>query len=99
MSDAPKSAYELAMERLKAADAEAGVVETPLTEEQKAAIADARRICASQLAEREILFNDSLRKTADPEARRKLEEEFQTDRRRHEEDRDRAIQRIRKGAS
>jgi hypothetical protein len=98
MGDTPRSAYELAMERLKAADAEAGVVEKPLTDGQKAAIADARRLCASQLAEREILFRDSLRKTADPEERRKLEEELQIDRRRHEEDRDRAIQRIRSGS-
>lgn len=98
MSEAPKSAYELAMERLRAADAEAGVVEKPLTDSQKAAIAEARQLCASQLAEREILFRDALAKTADPEERRKLEEGLQTDRRRHEEDRDRAIQRIRSGA-
>ena len=98
MGDTPKSAYELAMERLRAADAEAGVKETPLTDAQKAAIAEARRLCASQLAEREILFRDAVRKTADPEERRKIEEELQTDRRRHEEDRDRAIQRIRSGA-
>jgi len=34
MPDAPKSAYELAMERLKKKDAEAGVVEQKLTEAQ-----------------------------------------------------------------
>jgi hypothetical protein len=37
--EAPKSAFELAMARLKKQDADAGVVEHKLTEEQKAAIA------------------------------------------------------------
>ena len=35
MTDAPKSAFELAMERLKRKDAEAGVTEVPLTDEQR----------------------------------------------------------------
>ena len=33
--DAPKSAYELAMERLKARDREEGVEEHPLTDDQR----------------------------------------------------------------
>ena len=41
--DAPKSAYELAMERLRQKDKEASVEERPLTEKQKAAIAEARQ--------------------------------------------------------
>ncbi len=41
--DAPKSAYEIAMERLRRKDREEGVAERPLTDEQKAAIhADTR---------------------------------------------------------
>ena len=35
MSDAPKSALELVMERLRKKDAEAGVTETPLTDAQR----------------------------------------------------------------
>jgi len=50
MVDEPKSAYELAMERLKKKDAEAGVVEQKLTDAQKAAIADARNFYESKLA-------------------------------------------------
>jgi hypothetical protein len=43
MSDeAPKSAYELAMARLKQKDAEAGTADTPLTEAQRAEIAEVR---------------------------------------------------------
>lgn len=97
MSNAPKSAFELAMERLRAADREAGVEETPLTDAQKAAIAEARAVASSRLAEREILFKDALKKVYDPAAREKAEEEYRIDRTRIEADRDRAIDRIRKG--
>jgi len=49
-----KSSYELAMERLRKKDAEAGRVETPLTGEQRAAIAEARSLYAAKAAEAEI---------------------------------------------
>ena len=97
MSNAPKSSFELAMERLKAADREAGVEETSLSDAQKAAIAEARAVGASRLAEREILFRDALRKVYDPAEREKAEEEYRVDRSRIEADRDRAIDRIRGG--
>jgi hypothetical protein len=99
MSNAPKSAVELAMERLRAADREAGIEETTLNDAQKAAIAEARTVAASRLAEREILFRDALRKVLDPAAREKAEEEYQVDRSRIEADRDRAVERIRRGES
>src|SRR5438046_2320517 len=95
----PKSAYELAMERLEASDLEAGVVKTALTDEQKAKIEEARRICAARIAEREILHRDALRHTPDPGERARLEEEFVIDRQRHESDRDREIERIRRAGS
>ena len=97
MGQEPKSAFELAMERLKAADQEAGVVKTPLTEEQKARIAEARAVAASRLAEREILHRDALRKARTPEEAGRLEEEYRTDRARIEADRDRAIEAVRLG--
>ncbi|MCL4808647.1 MAG: hypothetical protein KJ062_12800 [Thermoanaerobaculia bacterium] len=97
MSNAPRSSFELAMERLRAADREAGVEESPLTDAQKAAIAEARGIAVSRLAEREILFKDALRKVYDPAEREKAEEEYRIDRSRIEADRDRAIDRIRQG--
>ena len=49
-SDAPKSALELAMERLKKIDAEAGVTEQTLTDAQRAAIAEARNVYESRVA-------------------------------------------------
>lgn len=97
MSNAPKSALDLAMERLRAADREAGIEETPLSDSQKAAIGEARAIAAAGLAEREILFKDALRKVIDPSEREKAEEEYRVDRTRIEADRDRAIDRIRRG--
>ena len=85
------------MERLRAADREAGVEETPLTEVQKAAIAEARAVASSRLAEREILFRDAVKKVWDPAEREKAEEEYRVDRARIEADRARAIERIRRG--
>jgi len=99
MSDKPKSAFDLAMERLKAEDREAGTKETPLSAKQKEAIAEARRIASSRLAEREILFKDSMKKTPDPETRAKAESEYHVDRQRINDDCDKAIEGIRKGKS
>src|SRR5450759_3378727 len=97
MGEKPKSAYDLAMERLEAADRESGVKETSLSGVQKEAIAEARRVAASRLAEREILFSDAMRKTADPAERDKAEDNYRINRKRIEDDRDRAIESIRGG--
>jgi hypothetical protein len=93
--EAPKSAYELAMERLRKKDREEGVEERPLTDEQRAAIAEARRVAEARMAEREILLQSALRRTADPEAAVALEEEYRRDRERIASDRDRKIREIR----
>jgi hypothetical protein len=98
MSDqAPKSALELAMERLRKKDAEAGIVDRPLTDEQKAAIADARNFCEAKLAELRILHQSKLARTIEPEARALLEEEYRRDAQRLADERDRRIARIREG--
>src|SRR5215471_16053551 len=96
MADAPKSAYELAMERLRAQDRESGVAEAKLSDAQKREIAEARRVATARLAEREILFKDTLRKTEDPAEREKAEREYQIDRQRINDDCERAIESIRK---
>ncbi|PYM16239.1 MAG: hypothetical protein DMD81_13095 [Candidatus Rokuibacteriota bacterium] len=95
--DAPKSAYELAMERLRRKDQEAGVVERPLTDEQKAAIAEARTVHDARVAEREILHRDALRKAKTHEEVAKLDNELAQDRDRLARDRDRKIAQIREG--
>ncbi|HWC04973.1 MAG TPA: hypothetical protein VHF87_19650 [Methylomirabilota bacterium] len=96
MSDeGPKSAYELAMERLRQKDKEGGVVERPLTDAQKAEIAEARRVHDAKAAEREILHRDALRKAQSHEEIAKLNGELAQDRDRLRRDRDRKIAEIR----
>jgi rRNA maturation endonuclease Nob1 len=93
--DAPKSAYELAMERLRKKDADAGVETKPPTDEQRQAIAEVRRVYEARLAEREILFQSDLRKIQDPEAAQVLDEDYRRDRDRLNGERDRKIEEIR----
>ncbi|HTD52930.1 MAG TPA: hypothetical protein VK780_07895 [Thermoanaerobaculia bacterium] len=96
MGKAPKSSFELAMERLRANDRNAGVGETRLSAEQKAKIAEARSVATSRFAEREILFRDAMQKTGDPAEREKAEREYQLDRQRITDDCERAIETIRR---
>ena len=93
----PKSAVELAMERLRQQDEESGIKITPLTESQTAAIADARRTYEGHLAECRILHESAMRTALDPEARAQLEANHRRDLSRFATDRDRKIERIRKG--
>jgi hypothetical protein len=95
MSDAPKSALELAMERLRKKDADAGVVEQKLTDAQKAAIAEARSIYESRVAELQILQRQKQLTAADPQAIAKLDEEYRRDMDRFASDRDAKIRKIR----
>ncbi len=92
MSDnAPKSAVELAMERLRQKDAEDGVETTSLTDEQKAAVADAHQTYQAQVAECRILHESALMATTDPEKRRELEANHRRDLARFATDRDKKI--------
>ena len=98
MSDAPKSAYELAMERLRKKDAETGAVEQKLTDEQKAAIAEARSIYEARVAERQILHRQKQLTTFEPADVEKMDDEYRRDMDRFATDRDTKIRRIREGA-
>ena len=97
MSDAPKSAFELAMERLRKKDAETGAVEQKLTDEQKAAIAEARSIYESRVAERQILHRGKQLTAVDPAEIERMNEEYRRDLDRFASDRDAKIRRIREG--
>jgi hypothetical protein len=101
MSDEPKSALQLAMERLKKKDAEAGVVEQKLTDAQKAAIAEARSIYESRVAELQILHRQKQLTAVDPQEIAKIEDEYRRDMDRFATDRDAKIRKIRQetGAS
>ncbi len=96
MTKGPKSSFELAMERLRAADP-AGTKEKPLSSKQKEEIAEARRVAAARMAECEILFRDALKQSHDPAEREKSEGEYQIDRQRINDDCERAIEAIRRG--
>ena len=96
MSDeAPKSAYELAMERLRKKDAESGVSELLLTEDQRAEIAEIRRVYSAKLAEAEILHKSQLMTTWEPEERQKLEQGHRRDLERLRDEQERKLERVR----
>jgi hypothetical protein len=92
--DAPKTAYELAMERLRQKDAEA-TAERPLTDAQKAAIAEARSVYTAKTAELEILHQAALRKATSREEVDTLQANLRRDLERLATDRDRKIAEIR----
>ncbi len=95
--DAPKSAVELVMERLKAQDVAADVGITALTGDQKEAIAAARRDYDAKVAEAEILYHSKLAGVFDLEARQELEANHRRDLGQSAATRDRKIAAIRKG--
>ena len=93
--DRPKSAVELAMERLRKKDADSGVSERPTTEAQKAEIAEARSLHASKVAELEILHRSKVAGLFDPAERAQAEDAYRRDMTRLHEDLERKIAKIR----
>lgn len=90
-----KSAYELAMERLRKKDEEAGISRQPVTDEQKAAIAEIRSFYQAKLAEIELLHDGRARVVLDPAEREALDEAYRRDRDRLTSDRDAKIEKAR----
>jgi hypothetical protein len=95
--EAPKSALEIAMARLRQKDAERGEQAAPLTDEQKARIADVRQAAQAKLAQEDILYQASLAKSWEPDARAKLEAEHRLDVQRINDDAERKVEKIRRG--
>jgi len=93
----PKSAYELAMEKLKAQDEAIGTSAGELTAEQMTAISAARRDYEANVAECRILHESAMATTFDPAAREELEANYRRDLARFETNRDKKIKRIRSG--
>ena len=91
-----KSSIELAMERLAKKDADAGIAAKPMTDAQKAAIAEARNFYDSKIAEQEVLHQAKLRTTLDPAEREQLQLEYRHDRERLTSDRDAKIEKLRR---
>jgi hypothetical protein len=94
---APKSALELAMERLRKKDAEEGVTTQPLTDEQKKQIAETRSYYDAKIAEQEILQASALQKVWDPAEREEVDRQFRRERERLASDRDAKVEKIRRG--
>jgi hypothetical protein len=95
MPDAPKSALDLVMEKLRKQDAEAGRTETPLTDAQRAAIAEARSVYEARVAERKIMHQSAVVTIFDPAERAERDAELRRDLDRYERERDETIKRAR----
>jgi hypothetical protein len=89
-----KSAYEAALERLERQGIDRPREEA-LSPEVREKVAAVRRRSEAQLAEIEILHRDRRAKSLDVEAIRQADEEYQIDRRRIEERREREIAKLR----
>ena len=98
MSDqGPKSAFEIAMERLRHKDAEEGVERRVPTDQQRAAIAEVRNLYGAKLAQEEVMHAAALRRTFDPAERTTIDEAYRRDCERLTSERDSKIERIRRG--
>ncbi len=97
MSDdeAPKSALELAMARLRQKDREAGIEERSVSDEQRAEMAEIRKVYDAKLAEREILHQSERRRAQDAEGLEQLEADYRRDRERLQSERERKLEALR----
>ena len=92
-----KSAYELALERLKAQGIEPPREEglAPALRDQ---VAEVRSKAEAKIAELEILHQGRLKALLDPGQREEEEEDYRRERRRIEQDRDDKVARLRQGS-
>ena len=93
-----KSAYELAMERFAKKDADAGIERQPLTDEQKAEIADIRSRYQAKIAELEILHRGNTAGMMDPVTREEADANYRQERGRLERERDSRVESARRGS-
>ena len=91
----PKSRLDIVMERLRKKDEAAGIVEKPLTDAQRAAIADVRNQYEAQVAQRRIMHQSAIAGIYDPAQIAERNEELRRDLDRFERERDEKIKRIR----
>lgn len=98
-SGAPKSSFELAMERLRKKDADEGVTTRPLTDDQKAAIAEVRSLYDAKIAEQDILQQSAMKNMlgADPAEVDEVARRFRRERERLASERDAKVETIRHG--
>ena len=92
-----KSSFELAMERLRKKDVEDGVVTRPLSDAERAAIAEVRNFYDAKIAEQEVLHQAAMRGSVDPAERDALDQQYRRDRERFTSERDNKVEKIRRG--
>lgn len=85
------------MERLRKKDAEQGVTAQPLTDQQKAAIAEVRSLYDAKLAEQDILQQSAMKNLsgADPAEVDEISRRFRRERERIASERDGKIEKLR----
>ena len=88
--ETPKSAVELAMEKMKSLGDE-----TPLTDKKRAEIAEVRSLYRAKIAEVEIHQAAKISQGGSPEDIETLRSELSTEKRRLNEDMEKKVQRIR----
>ena len=88
------------MERLRKKDAEAGVSTQPITDEQRAAIAEVRSLSDSKIAEQDILQQSAMNRLlgADPAELNVVASQFRHERERLASERDAKVEKLRRGA-
>ncbi len=88
------------MERLRKKDAEAGVSTRPITDEQRAAIAEVRSLSDSKIAEQDILQQSAMNRLlgADPAELDVVASQFRRERERLASERDAKVEKLRRGA-
>jgi hypothetical protein len=92
-----KSSLELAMERLAKKDADAGVAATPVTDAQKAAIAEVRNFYEAKIAELEFLHQGKMSATFDPAEQEVMAQQYRRERDHFNSERDLKIDKLRRG--
>ena len=88
------------MERLRKKDAAAGVSTRPITDEQRAAIAEVRSLSDSKIAEQNILQQSAMNRLlgADPAELDVVASQFRRERERLASERDAKVEKLRRGA-
>ena len=92
-----KSSLDLAMERLRRKDADAGVDTKTITETQKTAIAEVRNFYDAKLAQQDVMHRSALMRTFDPAEQATIDDEYRRERERLTGERDAKIEKIRSG--
>jgi endonuclease III-like uncharacterized protein len=95
--NAPKTAYELAMERLRKKDQDEGVTVVPLTEAQRAQIAEIRNFYEAKIAELKVLHESTMRRSVDVAERETLDQQHRRELEHLTSARDAKLEKVRRG--